>query len=148
MAHFVLRDPSAAKVNLKGIAMRGDLRSGLRFRLQPNADFAYSALAALEDYPVLIVATKVTAGSAFILTPKNDDTTRYLSSTITLPSNKTVALQYLDPAEVTKKCILMGYPLEFPITLLDRQPDIVAAKRCYYRLLKTSHSYNLRAYPF
>lgn len=112
----------------------------MRFGLYPNVDFvsAYSALVSLEeDYPKLTVATTVTSGSSFILTSKNTDTARYLSSTSTLRPHKTVAIQYLDPAEVTKKCILMGFPLEFSLKMLEHLPNIVSAKRCYYRFLKT-----------
>lgn len=35
-----------------------------------------------------------------------------------LQSNKTVALQYLDPAETTRKCILMGFPLQSSLDML------------------------------
>lgn len=106
----------------------------------PKADCntAYSALVALEeDYPRLTVATKVNPWGSFILTPKNANTARYLYSIIILHSNKTVALQYIDPGETTKKCILMGFPLEFSTDLLERLPNVVLAKRCYYRFLKT-----------
>lgn len=83
-----------------------------------------------------MVATKLTTGRTFILTPKNEDTARHLSSTNTLTSNKTVALQHFHPKEATRKCILMGFPLKLPLSLLENQ-HMVAAKRCYYRLLQT-----------
>lgn len=101
----------------------------MKFVLGPGADFntAYSALAALEDYLSLTVATEVTPESTFILTPKNEETARYLSSVKTLYSNKTIELKPLDPSDTTKKCILMRYPLELPLSLLEKQQNVVSA---------------------
>lgn len=91
--------------------------SEMRFGLYPNADFisAYSALVVLEqDLARLIVATKVTSGNS---------------------DPHAVALQYLDPAEITRKTILMGFPLKFSLDMLERLPNVLVLKR--YRLLKT-----------
>lgn len=90
---------------------------------------AYSALVGLEeDYPTLTVATKVTAGSTFILTLKNKPITRYLFSVSDLRSHKAVDVKYLDLAEVTRKCILMGFPLEFSTDMIERLPNVISAK--------------------
>ena len=61
--------------------------AAMKFELRPNEVFSsvYSALDALEkDFPTLMVATKVTAESTFILTPKNESNARYLSYIILL----------------------------------------------------------------
>lgn len=43
---------------------------------------------------------------------------------LTLDSNKVVNLKYLDPDDITKKTIMVGYPLEFPLDTIEQLPYV------------------------
>ena len=103
-----------------------------KYRVFASKDFpcSYTAVRALERaYPELKVDAKPNLDAQFILTPLNQGSADLLRAVREIDGTA-IPIEVLRPEMKLSKAVIMAFPIELGLDLLDRVPNLSCTKRC------------------